>query len=318
MAWVKVVKHPTTENPMLKSLRTIGIALVLSALAPAAVVGCDSSAQDTADATDRQGRFQIFKGEDGQFYFRLLAGNGENVLRSEGYVSRSGAESGIASVKVNGVDAERYDVKENVAGEYYFNLVARNGFIIGTSEGYASKSNAKRGVETLVRVVQGLSQKPLDDEVRIAIEKGAEDAWYGAIHGSESDYPFTYVEASLDEGEEITLELIREKFGEFADSEPDTDAPIAEMFGEVKTDWQNVADICDDPEEAEYNDYTQDCAEMAEIDAALAANLTDIKAYWFGTDGSPGNVEGVTIHIFIIGRTPDGKLAGVRTITVWT
>jgi uncharacterized protein YegP (UPF0339 family) len=303
---------------MLKSLRTLGVALFLSALSPVAVTGCSDVAQDTQDATARQGRFEIFEGQDSQFYFRLVAGNGENVLRSEGYVSRSGAESGIASVKVNGIDAERYDVKENAAGEHYFNLVARNGQIIGTSEGYASKSNAERGVETVVRVVQSLVQEPLDGEVREAIEKAAEGGWYGALHGSESDYPFTYVEASLDAGEEITLELVREKFREHADSHPDSDGSIADMFGEAKSDWQNVGEICADPEDAEFNGYTEDCAQMAQLDAALAANLTDIQAYWFGTSGGPGYVDGVTIHIFIVGRTPDGNLAGVHTFTVWT
>ena len=303
---------------MLKTLRPLGIALFLSALAPAPLVGCSGVDQEAQDVTERQGRFEIFEGQDGQFYFRLLAGNGENILRSEGYVARSGAESGIASVKVNGVDAERYDVKENAAGEHYFNLVARNGVIIGTSEGYASKSNAERGVATVVDVVEGLVNPSVDADVREAIEKAAEGAWYGAIHGSEADYPFTYVEASLEPGEEITLDLIREKFGEMVDSEPDTDAPIADMFGEVKSDWHNEADICDDPEEAELNEYTEDCAKMAAIDAALAANLTDIQAYWFGTRGGPGYVEGVRILIFIVGRTPDGKLAGLHTITVWT
>jgi len=301
------------------SFRTLGLALLLSTLAPAVLTGCsDGVDQVTENTSERKGKFEIFEGVDGQFYFRLLAGNGENILRSEGYVRRSGAENGIASVKVNGVDAERYDVKENVAGEFYFNLVARNGEIIGTSEGYASRSNAERGVETVVRVVEGLVDQPLDDEVREAIERAASGVWYGALHGSESDYPIDYVEASLEPDQAITADLIVEKFGAMVDSEPDADAPIAEMFVEASSDWQTVADICSDPEEAEYNGYTEDCAAFAELDAALGENLTDIQSFHFGIVGGPGYVEGVRVLVFIVGRTPGGQLAGVHTITIWT
>jgi uncharacterized protein YegP (UPF0339 family) len=304
---------------MSKSLRTLGLALFVSALTPAVITGCgDGVDQVTENTRERKGQFEIFEGEDGQFYFRLLAGNGENILRSEGYVRRSGAENGIASVKVNGIDAQRYDVQENVAGEHYFNLVARNGEIIGTSEGYASRSNAERGVETVVKVVEGLVERPLDVEVREAIETAVDGVWYGALHGSESDYPIDYVEASLEADQEITIDLIREKFGHLVDDDPEADAPLADMFGEVTSDWQTVAEICLDPEDAEYNGYTEDCAAFSELDAALGENLTDIQTFHFGTYGGPGNVEGVRVLIFIVGRTPDGKLAGVRTITIWT
>lgn len=305
---------------MSTSLRSLGLALCLS-LAPAALVGCagdEDVGQGSEDATERTGKFQIFEGEDGQFYFRLVAGNGENVLRSEGYVRRSGAENGIASVKVNGVDRERYEVLENEAGEHYFNLKARNGEIIGTSEGYASRSNAERGVETVARLIDKMLDRPADEEVRQAIERAAGQMWYGALHGSESDYPINYVEAPLESGQEINLDVVREKFAEMADSDPESDAPLAEMFGEVRSDWQTVQDICLDPEEAEFNGYTEDCAAFAELDAALGENLTDIQAYYFGTYGGPGYVEGVRVLIFIVGRTPDGNLAGVQTITIWT
>lgn len=48
-----------------------------------------------------KGQFEIFTATDGQYYFRLLAANGEKILRSEGYVSKSGCENGVQSVKEN-------------------------------------------------------------------------------------------------------------------------------------------------------------------------------------------------------------------------
>lgn len=47
------------------------------------------------------GKFEVFKGEDGQFYFRLKAANGEPILISEGYTTKQMCYKGIDSVKEN-------------------------------------------------------------------------------------------------------------------------------------------------------------------------------------------------------------------------
>lgn len=44
-------------------------------------------------------RFQIFRGVNGQWYFRLRAPNGESICHSEGYTSRQSAANGVAAVK---------------------------------------------------------------------------------------------------------------------------------------------------------------------------------------------------------------------------
>lgn len=51
-------------------------------------------------------KFEIFKTKDGQFRFRLLASNGENILGSESYKSKDAAKNGIASVKKNAPEAD--------------------------------------------------------------------------------------------------------------------------------------------------------------------------------------------------------------------
>lgn len=45
------------------------------------------------------GKFEIFKGKDAQYYFRLKAENGEIIAGSEGYKTKQGAENGIAAVR---------------------------------------------------------------------------------------------------------------------------------------------------------------------------------------------------------------------------
>lgn len=47
------------------------------------------------------GWFELSKSSDGQFRFVLKAGNGEIILTSELYTSKSAAENGIASVRTN-------------------------------------------------------------------------------------------------------------------------------------------------------------------------------------------------------------------------
>ena len=56
------------------------------------------------------GRFEIFKGKNRQFYFRLKAANGRIIAASEGYKSRDGCLLGIHSVKGNAAEAEIIDL----------------------------------------------------------------------------------------------------------------------------------------------------------------------------------------------------------------
>lgn len=50
-------------------------------------------------------KFEIFKTKDGQFRFRLVAGNYEPILASESYKAKDSCKNGIASVKKNAPEA---------------------------------------------------------------------------------------------------------------------------------------------------------------------------------------------------------------------
>ena len=47
------------------------------------------------------GKYELYKSSNGEYYFRLKAGNGEVIATSEGYPSKAGALGGIDSVKRN-------------------------------------------------------------------------------------------------------------------------------------------------------------------------------------------------------------------------
>jgi uncharacterized protein YegP (UPF0339 family) len=47
------------------------------------------------------GKFEIFTGVDGMYYFRLKARNGEIIAISEGYTTKQACRDTIKSVRVN-------------------------------------------------------------------------------------------------------------------------------------------------------------------------------------------------------------------------
>lgn len=95
------------------------------------------------------GKFVITQRKNGEFQFNLKAGNGQTILTSEGYSSKSACTNGIESVKTNSQDDSRYDKKESTSGKPYFNLKAGNGQIIGASEMYESTGARDKGIESV-------------------------------------------------------------------------------------------------------------------------------------------------------------------------
>lgn len=95
------------------------------------------------------GKFEIKKRINGEFQFNLKAANGQIILTSEGYTTKSGCQNGINSVKNNAPLDSRYDRRTATNGKSYFNLKAANGEIIGTSQMYENVSNRDNGIESV-------------------------------------------------------------------------------------------------------------------------------------------------------------------------
>jgi uncharacterized protein YegP (UPF0339 family) len=69
------------------------------------------------------GKFEIYQSEKNQeFYFRLKAGNGENILGSQGYNNKASCENGVQSVMKNSGDESKYEVKEAKKRKISFQL----------------------------------------------------------------------------------------------------------------------------------------------------------------------------------------------------
>lgn len=95
------------------------------------------------------GKFEIYKDKKGEFRFRLKASNGENILASEGYKSKSSCKNGIDCVKKNAKVNKQFERKTARNGKTYFVLKARNHQVVGKSEMYNSEKSMENGVASI-------------------------------------------------------------------------------------------------------------------------------------------------------------------------
>ena len=95
------------------------------------------------------GKFELYQDKRGEFRFRLMASNGQSILASEGYKTKSGCTNGIESVQKNAPDDGRYERKETKSGKKMFNLKAGNNQVVGTSELYESVASRDNGIESV-------------------------------------------------------------------------------------------------------------------------------------------------------------------------
>ena len=97
------------------------------------------------------GKFEMYTDKKGETRFRLKAGNGQTILVSEGYKQKASCKNGIESVRKNSQDDNRFERKDTKSGKFMFNLRARNGQVIGTSESYNTASSRENGVASVAK-----------------------------------------------------------------------------------------------------------------------------------------------------------------------
>lgn len=93
--------------------------------------------------------FIIEKSKNGKFHFTLTAKNGQVILTSEQYNSKSSCQNGIESVKKNASDTSKFVKLSAKNGKFYFNLIATNGQTIGTSQMYTAEANRDNGIKSV-------------------------------------------------------------------------------------------------------------------------------------------------------------------------
>jgi|SRR5690554_158398 len=95
-------------------------------------------------------KYQIKKTINNQYRWVLKATNGETLITSETYTTKQNCLNGIASSKVS-VSDKNFERKSSISGQPYFNQVANNYQVLGTSEMYSSIAARDNGIESVKR-----------------------------------------------------------------------------------------------------------------------------------------------------------------------
>lgn len=97
-------------------------------------------------------KFEVYQsGKKNEFRFRLKADNGQTILSSEGYTSKSSCLKGIESVRKNSNDPKRFTKAKTPSNLFRFSITAANNQIIGISQNYKTESGRDNGVESVKR-----------------------------------------------------------------------------------------------------------------------------------------------------------------------
>lgn len=120
----------------------------------------------TESKVTRSGKFEIKKSKDGRFVFNLYASNNVIVATSQIYSSSTSAVNGIKSVIANAASAQiedqslkkvtpvpfpKWEIYQDKGEQYRFRLCASNGSCVVHSQGYTSKANCKKGIESIIK-----------------------------------------------------------------------------------------------------------------------------------------------------------------------
>ena len=158
----------------MRSIHSLITALALS-FASIAAAGCATTAEDdvgeSSDEAAAPGQFDVYQSSDGQYRFRLLAGNKNILLASEPYTTRANAINGVLSVMANGVDPAQYEIAVSSNNKHFLRLrAAANTQVLGFTQLYSTKSSAKRAITSCVNAVTSYLDKVYASTTRNRVE----------------------------------------------------------------------------------------------------------------------------------------------------
>lgn len=142
----------------------------------------------TLNNSGETSNYDLREASNGQFYFVLKAANGQIIGMSELYASKSNASRGIATtIRVSGDylgflatrTGARFTMFEGKNKLYYFNLKARNGEIVLSSQAYRSEASAYNAAFAIVDA--GL------DTSNYEIHKSANGGGYFTLHAANGE-----------------------------------------------------------------------------------------------------------------------------------
>jgi uncharacterized protein len=101
----------------------------------------------------RKPKFEILAGKDGKIYFHLKAANGEVILAGRGFNTKSETIHAIASVMRYAQLESSFVRRQSASGQFFFQIKAPSGRILGWSEMYIAKQSRENGILAVKKAV---------------------------------------------------------------------------------------------------------------------------------------------------------------------
>lgn len=95
--------------------------------------------------------YEIFKNEQGKFFFRLKDEKGNVLLLSDGYTQKTNCEKGVGSVKRNARDRDRFIYVSQSEGRG-FAILSGNGRFPAQSPVFKNRSDLDKTLETTFKI----------------------------------------------------------------------------------------------------------------------------------------------------------------------
>ncbi|HHV29669.1 YegP family protein [Acetivibrio mesophilus] len=89
-----------------------------------------------------------------RYYFTIHTQEGQLVMESDSYKSRRSATKGILTLKSALADKKGSVLVYETNNRYYFSVYARNGILLASSVGFASREQCEEEIETVKQLFQ--------------------------------------------------------------------------------------------------------------------------------------------------------------------
>jgi uncharacterized protein len=98
-----------------------------------------------------KGYYQLIEGHGGGFMFALRAGNHETILEGRVYWSRQAALDAVQTVRTCSQDPACYLRRQADDGTHFFELVDKQGRVLGRSSGCTTRAGVNAGIASVQR-----------------------------------------------------------------------------------------------------------------------------------------------------------------------
>lgn len=171
----------------MKTLRFLAIAATIAS----SFVACADDAAQTGDEQNITlrdgGEVEMYRSQaDGEYRFRLKAGNGQIIAVGESYQGKAGAMSGVETFLLNAQSSRNFKVFKGADEQFYWRLEAGNDEVVASGgEGYSSEASAKRAVNTVVGyVLNGVDLDNWADMCGAELYQGGDEELYFRVRAA--------------------------------------------------------------------------------------------------------------------------------------